>query len=259
MATPVSITRATRPGTTMDAAEREVRVNLAACYRLIAHYDMDDKTSTHISARIPGTTDQFLLNPRGRLFSQIRASDLVKIDLEGQILDDTPHTVIRAGYVIHSAVLAARPDVGCVIHTHTTAGMAVSAMECGFLPVNQKSMRFAHDMPYHDYEGYATDLEERDRLVADLGNHNWMILRNHGLLVCAPQLWTAFRWMYSFETACRVQVAAMAGGTKLTLPPKDVVAHAAAQANRPRNDDSPDDEWQALLDMLDAEDPSFRD
>lgn len=266
MATPVSITRA-RPAASesaqslsgMDAAEREARVNLAACYRLIAHYDMDDKTSTHISARVPGTTDQFLLNPRGRLFSQIRASELVKIDLEGHIVGDTPHTVNPAGYVIHSAVLAARPDVGCVIHTHTTAGMAVSAMDCGLLPVNQKSMRFAHEMPYHDYEGYADDLEERARLVADLGDHNWMVLRNHGLLVCAPQVWTAFRWMYSLETACRVQVAAMAGGTELTLPPDDVVAHAAAQANRPRNDKSPNDEWYALLDMLDAADPGFRD
>lgn len=259
MATPVSIQRAPQPGANMTETERETRVNLAACYRLIAHYDMDDKTSTHISARVPGTEDQFLLNPQGRLFSQMRASDLIKIDLEGRILDDTPHTVIRAGYVIHSAVLAARPDVQCVIHTHTNAGMAVSAMECGLLPVNQKSMRFVHDMPYHDYEGYATDLEERERLVADLGNHNWLILRNHGLLVCGPQIWTAFRWMYSLETACRVQVACMVSGTELHLPDKDVVAHAAAQANRPRNDDFPDEEWYSHLELLDGVDPAYRD
>ncbi len=257
--TTVTITRAPRKGTNMTDAERDTRVNLAACYRLIAHFDMDDKTSTHISARVPGTTDEFLLNPRGRLFQQIRASDLVKVNLDGQILDDTRHDVIRAGYVIHSAVMGARPDVGCVIHTHTTAGMAVSAMECGLLPVNQKSMKYVADMPYHDYEGYATELEERDSLVRDLGAHNWLMLRNHGLLVCAPQIWTAFRWMYSLETACRVQVAAMAGGQKLHLPPDDVVAFAAKQANRPRNEDKPEEEWFALLDMLDAEDPSFRD
>lgn len=259
MATPVSISRKEDVDDVITEAERETRVNLAALYRLTAHYEMDDKTSTHISARIPGTEDQFLLNPRGRLFHQIRASDLVKINLAGEIIGDTPHDVIRAGYVIHSAVLEARPDVNCVIHTHTTAGMAVSAMECGILPVNQKSMRFAADMAYHDYEGFATDLEERERLVADLGEHNWLILRNHGLLVCGPSLWTAFSWMYSLETACRVQVAAMAGGAPLRLPPDDVVAHAAAQANRPRNHDEPTEEWFSLLDMLDAQDPSFRD
>jgi ribulose-5-phosphate 4-epimerase/fuculose-1-phosphate aldolase len=257
--TTVKITRAPQKGANMTAAERETRINLAACYRLIAHFDMDDKTSTHISARVPGTTDQFLLNPKGRLFSQIRASDLVKVNMDGEILDDTEYDVIRAGYVIHSAVMGARPDTGCVIHTHTTAGMAVATMECGLLPVNQKSMKYVADMPYHDYEGYATELEERESLVRDLGAHNWMILRNHGLLVCGPQIWTAFRWMYSLETACRVQVAAMAGGAKLHLPPKDVIAFAAKQANRPRNEDKPEEEWFALLDMLDAENPGFRD
>ncbi|HEX9741240.1 MAG TPA: class II aldolase/adducin family protein, partial [Nitrospiraceae bacterium] len=161
-ATPVSITR-TATASSVDEQEREARANLAACYRLVAHYGMDDKTSTHISARVPGRDDHFLLNPAGRLFNQIRASDLVKIDLSGAIVEDTPHTVNPAGYVIHSAVLAARPDVRCVIHTHTTAGMAVAALECGFLPLNQKSMRFYNRIAYHDYEGYADDLEERDR------------------------------------------------------------------------------------------------
>lgn len=257
--TTVTITRAPRPGANMTEAERNARVNLAACYRLIAHFGMDDKTSTHISARVPGAGDQFLLNPAGRLFSQMRASDLIKINMAGEILDDTPRTVIRAGYVIHSAVLGARDDVGCAIHTHTTAGMAVSAMKCGLLPLNQKSMKFIPDMAYHDYEGFATELDERDRLVGDLGTANWMILRNHGLLVCGPQIWTAFRWMYTLETACRVQVACMTAGTDLTLPSEEVVRHAAAQSNRPRNFDEPDDEWGALLEMLDDQDPSFRD
>lgn len=252
------VTRRNEPEDLITKAERETRVNLAALYRLIAHYEMDDKTSTHISARVPGTEDQFLLNPQGRLFHQMRASDLIKINLDGEILDDTEDTVIEAGYVIHSAVLGARPDVDCVIHTHSTAGMAVSAMECGILPVNQKSMKYCADMAYHDYEGYATELEERDRLVSDLGTCNWLILRNHGLLVCGPNPWTTFSWMYSLETACRVQVAAMQTGAKLTLPDKDVVAHAAGQANRPRDYSKVPKEWYSHLEMLDAQDPSFR-
>ncbi len=256
---PASITRKNEPDDLITDEERDVRVNLAALYRLIAHYEMDDKTSTHISARIPGTDDEFLLNPQGRLFHQMRASDLIKINMEGEILSDTENTVIRAGYVIHSAVLAARPDAECVIHTHTTAGMAVSAMECGILPVNQKSMKFAADMAYHDYQGYATDLEERESLVADLGTNNWLILRNHGLLVCGPSMWSAFSWIHSLEAACRVQVAAMNSGAKLTLPDKDVVEHAAGQANRPRDHKIPTAEWHAHLEMLDAQDPSFRD
>ncbi len=239
--------------------ERETRVNLAALYRLLAHYEMDDKTSTHISARIPGTDDQFLLNPQGKLFHQMKASDLIKINLDGEILNDTPNTVIRAGYVIHSAVLGARPDADCVIHTHTTAGMAVSALKCGLLPVNQKSMKYVGSMAYHDYEGYATDLEERESLVADLGTANWLILRNHGLLVCGPSMWTSFSWMYSLETACRVQIAAMQTGSELTLPDQKVVDYATSQANRPRDYLTPTPEWQSHLDMLDAQDPSFRD
>jgi ribulose-5-phosphate 4-epimerase/fuculose-1-phosphate aldolase len=258
-ASPVSIKQKNEPDNLITDEEREVRVNLAALYRLIAHYDMDDKTSTHISARVPGTDDEFLLNPQGRLFHQMRASDLIKINLDGEILSDTTNTVIRAGYVIHSAVLGARPDADCVIHTHTTAGMAVSAMECGILPVNQKSMKYVASMAYHDYEGYATDLEERESLVADLGTSNWLILRNHGLLVCGPSMWSTFSWMYSLETACRVQVAAMNSGAKLILPDQDVVEHAAGQAGRPRDHKTPPAEWHAHLEMLDAQNPSFRD
>jgi ribulose-5-phosphate 4-epimerase/fuculose-1-phosphate aldolase len=212
-ASPVSIKRKNEPDDLITEEEQETRVNLAA---------------------LPGTDDQFLLNPAGKLFHQMKASDLIKINLEGEILSDTTNTVIRAGYVIHSAVLGARPDADCVIHTHTTAGMAVSALKCGLLPVNQKSMKFVADMAYHDYEGYATDLEERERLVADLGTNNWLILRNHGLLVCGPSMWSSFSWMYSLETACRVQVAAMNSGAELTLPGQDVIDHAAGQTNRPR-------------------------
>ncbi len=258
-ATPVSISKAEAGFAAIDAAEHEVRVDLAACYRLTAHYDMDDKTSTHISARVPGSDDEFLLNPQGRLFSQIRASDLVRIDLDGTIQQDTNYGVNPAGYVIHSAVLAARPDVGCVIHTHTVAGMAVAALKGGFKPVNQKSMRFFNHIAYHDYEGYADDLEERARLVEDLGDKNYMILRNHGLLVCGPNVWTAFRYMHSLEISCRVQIAAMNTGDELDLPPAEVCDHAAAQANRPRNLDERPSEWFALLEMLDSQDTSFRD
>ncbi len=258
-ASPESITRRNEPDDLVTEEERETRVNLAALYRLIAHYDMDDKTSTHISARVPGAIDQFLLNPRGKLFHQMKSSDLIKINMEGEILSDTPNSVIWAGYVIHSAVLGARPDADCVIHTHTTAGMAISALKCGLLPVNQKSMKYVASMAYHDYEGFATDLEERDRLVADLGANNWLILRNHGLLVCGPSMWSAFSWMHSLEAACRVQVAAMNTGAELTLPGQDIIDRAAGQANRPRDHLTPPAEWQSHLDMLDAQDPSFRD
>ena len=252
------VTRRNTPEDIVTGEEQEVRVNLAALYRLIAHYQMDDKTSTHLSARVPGTDDQFLINPQGRLFHQIRASELIKINLDGEILSDTEDKPIEAGYVIHSAVYGARPDVNCVVHTHTIAGMAVSALECGLLPVNQKSMTYVSDMAYHDYEGFATDLEERERLAVDLGSRNWMILRNHGLLVCAPTPWTALSWTYSLESACRVQVAAMQTGAKLNLPSQDVIDHTAARARRPRDYSRPTREWYSHLEMLDAQDPSFR-
>src|SRR3954452_24250666 len=167
----------------VSAEEWETRVNLAACYRLMHEYGMTEMIANHISARVPGTHDQFLLNPYGLLYEEMDASSLIKVDLDGNVLfNATDYSVNTAGFVIHSAVHMARHDVDCVAHTHTPAGMAVSAMECGLLPLAQTSMRFLHTA-YHDFEGIADDVGERERLVADLGNHEAMILRNHGLLV----------------------------------------------------------------------------
>jgi ribulose-5-phosphate 4-epimerase/fuculose-1-phosphate aldolase len=241
--------------------EREVRVDLAACYRLFAHYGMDDLIATHISARVPGAEEHFLVNPYGLLFSQVTASNLVKVDLEGRIVEDTPYKVNPAGFVIHSAVHAARPDAKCVIHTHTVAGMAVSCLEVGLLPLSQKSLRFYNRIAYHDYEGKSDNIDERERLAVDLGKMNAMILRNHGLLVCGPAVKWAFKCMMALEKSCKVQLAVMSTGAKITQLSPEVMEHAAKQFER---DETPGragrpDAWPAMLKMLDGIDPSFRD
>src|SRR6476661_1471554 len=200
----------------MPQEEREIRIDLAACYRLIAHFGMDDLIATHISARVPGAEEHFLVNPYGLLFSQVTASNLVKVDLEGHIVEETPHKVNPAGFVIHSAVHAARPDAKCVIHTHTVPGMAVSCLKAGLLPLSQKSLRFYNRIAYHDYEGKSDNLDERERLAVDLGKMNAMILRNHGLLVCGPSVKWAFKCMMALEKSCKVQLAVMSTGAKIT-------------------------------------------
>jgi ribulose-5-phosphate 4-epimerase/fuculose-1-phosphate aldolase len=245
----------------MSQEEREVRVDLAACYRLIAHYGMDDLIATHISARVPGAEEHFLVNPYGLLFSQVTASNLVKVDLEGRIVEDTPYKVNPAGFVIHSAVHAARPDAKCVIHTHTVAGMAVSCLEVGLLPLSQKSLRFYNRIAYHDYEGKSDNIDERERLAVDLGKMNAMILRNHGLLVCGPSVKWAFKCMMALEKSCKVQLAVMSTGAKITELSAEVMEHAAKQFER---DETPGragrpDAWPAMLKMLDGIDPGFRD
>lgn len=256
---PVSISRNTQAQNTMSEEEWKVRVDLAACYRLIAFHGMDDFHATHISARVPDSHEHFLINPYGLLFSQITASNLVKIDIEGNIVQDTPYTINPAGFVIHSAIHAARADAICVIHTHTVAGIAVSCLEEGLLPLSQKSMRFYNRIAYHDYEGKADDLDERARLVHDIGDMNALILRNHGLLVCGKSVGRAFKLMTSLEKSCKIQLAAMAtGGTLIKLSPK-VMEHAAAQFDR---DEAPGknrpDGWPSLLAMLDKIDPEYK-
>ena len=241
----------------MSEDERKTRVDLAACYRLVAHYDMDDMFATHISARVPGAEEHFLLNPYGVLFEQITASDLVKVDLDGNIVQDTQYTINPAGFVIHSAVHAARPDAKCVLHTHTVAGMAVASLEEGLLPLTQKSMRFYNRIGYHDYEGVADDLDERARLVASLGKHNALILRNHGLLTCGGTVSRAFFLMKNLEKSCKTQLAAMAsGGTLIKLSP-NLMEHAAGQFESGGVDGRANG-WPALLRMLDGIDPSYR-
>ncbi|HEY9447122.1 MAG TPA: class II aldolase/adducin family protein, partial [Burkholderiales bacterium] len=192
--------------------EWETRLNLAACYRLVDKFGMTDLIYNHITARIPGTDDHLLINLYGLLYKEITASSLVKIDVEGNILSkpDTDYGINKSGYVIHGAIHKARPGVKCIIHTHTRAGIAVSAMKCGLLPMSQTSMRFVGHIGYHDYEGPAVDLDERERLVRDLGAHDAMIMRNHGLLTCGDTIQQAFNTMYQLELSCRAQVDAMA-------------------------------------------------
>jgi ribulose-5-phosphate 4-epimerase/fuculose-1-phosphate aldolase len=240
--------------------EWETRVNLAACYRLMHEFDMVEMIANHISARVPGTTDQFLINPYGMLYEEITASSLVKIDLEGNILfNATDYGINQAGYVIHSAIHAARHDVECVIHTHTLAGMAVSAMKVGLLPIAQTSMRWAKGVAYHDYEGIAINLEERERLVRDLGDKDAMILRNHGLLACGPSIPECFNNMYRLERACQLQVMALSCNTELALPPQEVVDETWRLFQPGVRRRFGLLEWPALLRKLDRLDPSYRD
>ncbi|HTP99711.1 MAG TPA: class II aldolase/adducin family protein [Casimicrobiaceae bacterium] len=241
-----------------DPAEWAVRVDLAACYRLAAHFGMTDLIYTHISARVPGAHAHFLINAYGLLFDEIRASTLVKVRLEGDVIDDPTGLGINpAGFVIHGAVHGARPDVGCVMHTHTTAGLAVAAQRHGLLPLTQHAMRFTGALAYHDYEGIALEPDEQARLVADLGTRNAMILRNHGLLVCGPTVHDAFDLMAHLERACQAQVAALAGNADIVTPPPAVAAKVAAQFARPGRQ-APANAWGALLRMLDKRDPSYR-
>jgi ribulose-5-phosphate 4-epimerase/fuculose-1-phosphate aldolase len=242
-----------------DPAEWAIRVDLAACYRLAAHFRLTDLIYTHISARLPGREPRFLINPYGLLFDEITASTLATVTQDGEVVDDATGLGINpAGFVIHSAVHGARHDVQCVMHTHTTAGLAIAAQQHGLLPLTQHAMRFTGCLAYHDYEGIALDLDEQARLVADLGTCNAMILRNHGLLACGPTVHDTFDLMIHLQRACEAQVAALAGGTPLTLPPAAVAAKVAAQFTRPGRT-APRNAWSALLRMLDRIDPSYRE
>ena len=208
--------------------EWQLRVDLAACYRLVAAYGWSDLIFTHISARIPGPEHHFLINPYGMLFEEVTASSLIKIDQQGEKLSESPHPVNRAGFVIHSAVHAVREDAGCVLHTHTRAGVAVSAQACGVLPISQQSTFVLASLGYHTYEGVALHDAEKPRLQADLGQANHLMLRNHGLLVVGSSIAEAFLLMYNFESTCQIQLAAQAGGALTEVDPRiiDGVGHA---------------------------------
>jgi ribulose-5-phosphate 4-epimerase/fuculose-1-phosphate aldolase len=241
-----------------NAGEWHARTELAACYRLVAHFRMTDLIYTHISARVPGRAPRFLINPYGMMFEEITASSLVTVTLDGTIVDNPSGLDINpAGFVIHSAIHRARHDVGCVIHTHTAAGLAVAAQKRGLLPLTQHAMRFTDCIAYHDYEGVALDLSERRRLVRDLGRHNAMILRNHGLLTCGATVAEAFDLIYHLERACQAQVAAMAGGAALSMPKSAVARKVARQFARPGRA-APGNAWSALLRLLDRIDPSYK-
>jgi ribulose-5-phosphate 4-epimerase/fuculose-1-phosphate aldolase len=244
-------------------AESELRLQLAACYRLVAHFGMDDLIYNHISARVPGTDDHFLINPYGLLFSEVSASCFVKIDLDGNLVEPSDHTVNRAGFVIHSAIHAGRADAMCVLHTHSEAATAISALEEGLLPVSQFAMRYQGHMGRHEYEGVAIDTGERRRLVESIGSHNVLVLRNHGVLTVGRTIPEAFMLMYYFEKAARVQLlaqSAVAGGAHLHLPDAAVSAHAARQfADEAGDILAPGTrEWPAFIRLLDRIDPSYR-
>jgi len=239
--------------------EWQKRVDLAACYRLVDLYGMTELSANHISTRVPGEEGAFLINPYGLLYDQMHASCFIKLDFAGNILfNPTEYGINQAGYVIHSAIHAARHDVDCVIHTHTIAGMAVSAMKCGLMPIAQTSMRFAK-IAYHDYEGVAINLDEQARLVRDLGGEDAMILRNHGLLTVGASIAEAFNNTYRLERACQVQVAALSCNVELQLPPDVVVMESyrlyLPTTRRPFGVL----EWPALLAKLDGIDPSYRE
>jgi ribulose-5-phosphate 4-epimerase/fuculose-1-phosphate aldolase len=239
--------------------EWAVRVDLAACYRLIAMYGWDDLVFTHISARVPGPEEHFLINAYGMLFEEMTASSLVKVDLAGEKVLDSPHPVNPAGFVIHSAVHEARPDVGCVLHTHTRGGVAVSAQAEGLMPISQVSLFPYASLGYHDYEGVALNDDEKPRLVADLGNNNALILRNHGLLTTGATIADAFLNMYALETACQTQIMAQSSGGELVLVPQPIVEGILAQAELVTKGLMGQLAWPGLLRKLDRRDPSFRD
>jgi ribulose-5-phosphate 4-epimerase/fuculose-1-phosphate aldolase len=253
---------------TEDYAREEARLRreLAAVYRLVAHFKMTDLIFNHISVRLPGPQHRFLLNPYGLLYEEITASSLVIVGLDGQLITDGPWRVNQAGFVIHSAIHESREDAHCVLHTHTRAGCAVAAQEQGLLPLNQMSLEFYNRVAYHDYEGIAVNSEEKKRLVADLGDKPVMILRNHGLLTVGRTPGQAFLRMFYLERACEIQVSAMAGGAPLVVPPPEVCEHTARQFSGESGDGDhadadigrPSLTWQAMLRLADRIAPDYK-
>lgn len=251
-------------GTDIPAQEWAIRTELAALYRLVAHFRMTDMIDTHISARLPGDEPTFLINRYGILFHEMRASDLVKIDHAGNVVDERAlhdpgrFRVNAAGFTIHSAIHMARHDLNFVVHTHTAAGIAVSAQEDGLLPISQHALKFYGKLAYHEYEGIALDLGERERLVRDLGRHKAMILRNHGLLAGGATAAEAFHEIYFLERACQAQIQAMSGGAKLVFPPEEVRTRVAAQFSRDESAEIMNTAWQAALRLVDDPASDYR-
>jgi ribulose-5-phosphate 4-epimerase/fuculose-1-phosphate aldolase len=240
----------------------QTRIDLAAAYRLIHRLGLDDSIYTHISVRLPDRHDRFLINPFGMRFEEVTASNLVSVDIDGNIVDDPLGLGINpAGFTIHSAVHAARSDVTCVLHIHTVAGVAVSSQKQGLLPLNQWSAQFTDRLAYHDFEGIALDRDERARLVADLGDKFVLILRNHGLLTCGRSVGEAFKLMHNLERSCRTQLAIQAAGAEISPVPADVARKTAQQFatyyDSIEAGGQPDSEWAAFKRMLERTDPDF--
>lgn len=240
-------------------AEWQLRVDLAAAYRLVALYGWDDLVFTHISARLPGPEHHFLINPYGMMFEEITASSLVKVDLQGEKVSDSPFPVNPAGFTIHSAVHQGREDAQCVMHTHSVNGVAVSAQREGVRPLSQQSLFVLASLGYHDYEGVALNAEEKPRLVADLGNNNFLMLRNHGLLTVGSTIADAFLAMYIFEAACMIQVRALAGGGEMVEVDGRIVAGIQQQAEQVTRGLGGALAWPGLLRKLARRNPGFDD
>jgi ribulose-5-phosphate 4-epimerase/fuculose-1-phosphate aldolase len=242
----------------VSEAEWQTRVDLAACYRLVARYGWDDLIFTHISARVPGDGHQFLLNPYGMMFEEVTASSLVKVDLEGRKVLDSQYEINPAGFTIHSAIHAAREDAKCVLHTHSLNGVAVSATKGGVLPISQQSIFVLASLAYHDYEGVALLEGEKPRLVRDLGDKAFFMLRNHGLLTVGSSIADAFMLMYIFESACTIQLRAQAASPELIPVEQKIVAGATMMAKQVTRSAGGALAWPALLRKLDRVDPSYR-
>ena len=258
-----NVSEPTRTMELVSAAEWEARVALAACYRLVAEYGMTDMVYNHITARVPDEPHHFLINAYGLHYTEITASNLHKINHKGEIVlraSGTHLGVNHAGFVIHGAIHRGRPDVNCVIHTHTRAGTAVSSLKCGLLPLSLQGMKYARNIGYHDCEGIVVGGEEEERLVKNLGEPDAMILRNHGLLVVGRTIPSAFNALFRLERACQVQVMALSCNTKLIMPSTEVL-EATFDKMRPRTDKpnrNGDLAWPALLRKLDRIDPSYK-
>jgi ribulose-5-phosphate 4-epimerase/fuculose-1-phosphate aldolase len=250
----------------MSPTERELRTQLAATYRIIHHYGWDELIWTHSTVRIPGPDHHFLINPYGYRFDEVTASNLVKVDPDGQIIGDQNQEINPAGFVIHSAIHMMRPDVQCIVHTHTTAGMAIAAVADGLLPISMYALGYHGQVSYHDFEGPSIDMEERARLGKNLGHNNVLILRNHGLLTCGETVAQAFVRMFRLERACQVQLAAQATGSKLNIPPQQICELSAERSDAflsTKGGDGysrrPNPEFDALVRLMDKIDPSYRD
>lgn len=241
----------------VGADEWQLRCDLAACYRLVAMYGWTDLIFTHISARVPGPEHHFLINPYGMMFDEITASSLIKVDQDGNKLSDSPLPVNRAGFVIHSAIHAARDDAGCVIHTHTRAGVGVSAQRDGVLPISQQSMFVLASLAYHDYEGVALHDAEKPRLQDDLGTAHFLMLRNHGLLTVGASIADAFLSMYIFESACQIQLAAQAGGGELRMIAPRILGSTAESMKAQTSGMGGAFAWPALIRKLNRVDESY--
>jgi ribulose-5-phosphate 4-epimerase/fuculose-1-phosphate aldolase len=237
----------------LAAQEREIRIQLAAGYRLADKYGLSEMIQTHVSMRVPGPVPAFLLNPHGMLFSEITASSLVKVDLDGNIIGDSAWGVNRAGVQIHRAIQAARPDINCAFHTHTPYCTAVASLECGLLPMSQAALRFWGNLAYHDYGRAGFDPTENERLTRDLGDNWTMLLRNHGAITLGRTVGQAFMAAFYLERACQFQILAQSSGAPIVIPPEETFSGGLGSRDRE------DPAWPGLLRMLDREDPSYRD